>query len=225
MITLQQIADFISTPVGQILLGLLGVSGLSIAWLLKHALKPLKSLRSLLERYKDYEVNVVKFEDIERVHKFMSQYVGDNISPLPHWQERHQKNPNTLYMVERVQKKGQKETRIIQGVFSVIPVTRAARDLLSRNQLTAGKFRLEHVCNPKGKPSALYVSILLGANSVSRGIVIASIKNIIKTQKQEQMPIFTRPTTNDAIRVARKLGFVPVVPTGADARLVIHRYA
>src|ERR1700730_722301 len=181
MITLKQIADFIATPEGQILLGVLGVSGLSIAWLLKHALKPLKSLRFLFERYKDYELNLVKFEDIERVHKFMSQHVGDNVSPLQQWQERHQKNPNTLYMIERVHKKDQREARIIRGVFSVIPVTRAARDLLSRNQLTAGKFRLEHVCKPRGKPSALYVSILLGANSVSRGIVIASIKHIIKT--------------------------------------------
>jgi hypothetical protein len=150
MVLLQQIGGFIASPPGQVASFLFGGFAVGfIIWILKQAMKPLKAMGVLVERYKDYELSVVKFEDIERVHGIMARYVQEGVSPLQHWQERHRKNPNTLYMVERVSKKGKDETRSIQGVFSIIPVTREARDLISLNELNAQKFTPNHVCGPR----------------------------------------------------------------------------
>ena len=181
------------------------------------------SLRSLQDKFPDYQVRSAGFEDLERVHQFITDNLGDTIAPLSHWYDRFQRNPSTTFLVERLEKTTDVETRELRGVFTAIPVTLEAKELLAKDEVNAVTFSRDHIAPPREKPGALYISVILGKDDVSKALVIRSLRNRLNAPSARRISVFTRPTTKDGLRLAKKFGFQPVAPVVGDSRYVIHR--
>jgi hypothetical protein len=179
--------------------------------------------RSLQGKFPDYRVRLACFEDLERVHQFIRANLGDTIAPLSNWYERFRKNPSTTFLVERLERTPDVERRELRGVFTVIPVTLEAMGLLAKNELNAVAFSPQHIVSTRKDASAIYVSVILGKDDVGKALAIRSLTDKLNAPSARRLPVFTRPTTKDGLRLAKKFGFQPVAAMFSDASYVVHR--
>ncbi|MEM8977877.1 MAG: hypothetical protein AAGD04_00175 [Pseudomonadota bacterium] len=216
--------SFIEHPYVQIFGLLFGGFGLSLlVWSLRGA-KKVASGESVLERYDDYLLSAAQFHEINEAYEFMKFHVGAlNISPLNTWKARHNLNPNTLFLLRvRSSKPGPSEHEL-KGVFSFIPVTQAAVDLLNLNKLSAGGFEKQHIASSVDEADGFYISILIGEGAIAKGVLISHLRLKVLEAVAADKPTFARPATSLGLRTAKDFSFAPV-QDGMNQLHEIHRY-
>lgn len=219
----EYLMDFIDTPVGKLLTFLTGLLGVGVYSVFVWTSRKIRRISFSVVDFENYEVRIVRPDEIPYVHEFMRSQVGNAVSPLEHWQQRCALNSQTLFCIEKIDKQGPIESREIKGVFSVIPITRTAVELLDKNSISARNFTAEHICSDGSIADAIYVSILLGSDRMGKGMTLGLLKHTIQLKGFSGLPIFTRPSTPDGIRVAEKFGFLPVVKESGNKPMTIYR--
>lgn len=119
--------------------------------------------------------------------------------------------PNAFYVAERQRALfGYKISRCV-GMFSLLPLTRAAVSLLEDGNLDALRFTSEHIATSNDSTAALYVGTVIGDGKPVQGQVVAYLMSLIDQRARDGIAIvYTRPITNDGLKLARRYEFEPV---------------
>lgn len=97
------------------------------------------------------------------------------------------------------------------GFFSIIRLTDDAIRLYETNNLSGFQLSRTHIAGPRARARALYIGGL-GAKGVrAKGWIIQHLRSRIDVFFEDNGEVvYTRPVTEDGLRLATKLGFAPV---------------
>ncbi len=98
------------------------------------------------------------------------------------------------------------------GLFSALPMTKAARNLLEQEELHGLKFSDKHVVKEHRPYGCLYIGAVGALGPRAKKQIFIFLKGFIHSEFQKGVEIiFTRPTTKDGLRVAKVSCFTPVL--------------
>ncbi|WP_157476013.1 hypothetical protein [Lysobacter sp. Root690] len=153
----------------------------------------------------------VKRRELSEVLDFSASFVPQ-VPPLDRLLAIHDASRCCIWFVERVSGlRGENTSRRV-GFFSIISLTEGAVSLLVGNNINGLRLDRSHIAGPRRKVAGLYIGGMGARGFRARGWLVQHIQARISQFFDEGGPVvFTRPVTQDGLRLAEKLGFVPVV--------------
>jgi hypothetical protein len=160
-----------------------------------------------------HRVRVATKDDCEQVREFLVPYFGQIIPRVRDLQAMLDRNPTQCYMIEVPPPVSRETGWTLVGCFSILPLKTAAVRLLDKGDLEGRALTPEHIASKKGKPRALYIGTVVGADIAAKGFAIKVLKQEIKNlcEKHKIVKLFARPMTADGVRLMAKYGFLTVV--------------
>jgi hypothetical protein len=150
--------------------------------------------------------------ELDRLHQFCTAIIPDGWASLDKWRERYDKNPKTFHMVKAIRTKGFDSTEKLVGSFALTPVTEETRELLEKEQLVGAGFTANHITAPDERPAALYLSGIAAAESAKGYTELLLSWKLQQEAEEGHRLIYTRPYTDDGMRLVKKYEFSPVNP-------------
>lgn len=168
-----------------------------------------------------FEASHVKRKELEDVRSLSADFITQ-VPSLAHLQAIYDAGRCCVWFVEKKSGRwGERSKKI--GFFSLIRLTDQAIGLLSTNSIDAFRFDRSHIAGPKKKSKALYVGGLGAHGLRGKGWLVQHMRGRISQFFSEGGEVvFTRPVTEDGLRIAKKLKFVPAV-SGQDGLGNIYR--
>ena len=100
----------------------------------------------------------------------------------------------------------------VLAFFSAIRLTASAAELFSRNALDGFRLDRTHIAGPKRKAEALYIGGLGAKGTRAKGWLVQHLRaRIAQFFEEGGVVVFARPVTEDGLRIAKGMGFVPAV--------------
>jgi hypothetical protein len=175
----------------------------------------------------DYSVGSVWPDQLDDFHAFCGSILGDDVASLDRLRLWHQKNPATVSAIYQDHRRGLKHKRRMVGFFSVFPVTKEAKELLSLNQLKGTELIPQQIVSRGHRAAALYIGGVGAKGFRARERTLGALMGHVAILGQKTPLVFTRPVTKDGLRIARQQGFEPVMkgadPSVADGAMVFVR--
>ncbi|MBN7820068.1 hypothetical protein [Bowmanella yangjiangensis] len=113
-------------------------------------------------------------------------------------------NPNIFWVLRR---KGEGKRDPIRGYFCIIPLKADAVKLLKEEQITGQSITTTHISKERN-PKSVYVGAIAAKGFKSKGAVLHKMLNQVEILKQKgTKDVFTRPVTEDGIRLVKKFNF------------------
>lgn len=98
------------------------------------------------------------------------------------------------------------------GFFSIIRLTADAVGLYEANNLSSFRMNRTHIAGPKARAHGLYIGGLGAKGIRAKGWIVQHLRSRIDVFFEGGgNVVFTRPVTEDGLRLAKKLGFEPVM--------------
>lgn len=163
----------------------------------------------------DYDHRKCRRADLKLIFALCDELFDGEVSSLNLMKKWYRHNGDIFWVVERTrQRRGFKETRLV-GYFCIIPLTESAKDEVLADELPGTSFSLEHIASSPGQARAFYIGGV-GANMWrARAPTLSYLKARIQILiEQYDLPIVTRPITEDGLRLAEKYDFYPVRDDG-----------
>ncbi|HEY0022343.1 MAG TPA: hypothetical protein VGB24_05515 [Longimicrobium sp.] len=130
-----------------------------------------------------------------------------SVHALRAWQKRR---PDCHQLVFKVTAGMFRTTRELVGFFTVVPVTMKAKQELEKNELRGFRIEPKHIVGPREAPAALYVSAIGAKGWRARENTLMALKGFLAALASHVECIYTRPVTEEGLRLARQHGFKPV---------------
>ncbi|WP_148649616.1 hypothetical protein [Lysobacter antibioticus] len=162
---------------------------------------------------KAFDVRHVKRKELQEMRDFSQNFVSQ-VPSIERLQAIFDASRCCVWWVERSSSLlGERSSKRI-GFFSIIKLNDDAVRLLSSNSIDGLRFDRSHICGPRKKAKGLYVGGM-GARGVrAKGWLVQHVRaRISQFFDDGGSVVFTRPVTDDGLRLAKKLGFLPVVPS------------
>lgn len=124
----------------------------------------------------------------------------------------HAKNPEYLWVIQRVVKAGGAEKRRLVGFFSLFPLKKQATKRCDRGELFGAQISVDDILRPGATPAGVYIGAIAGRGKLAQGVAIGALMERLNTLLKRGGAVYTRPVTEIGLRRVRKYGFVPVRP-------------
>jgi hypothetical protein len=158
------------------------------------------------------------------VREFASSYFGTNVTPLESMRRWHDKYKNVFILLEEINRSQGITQSTIHGYHCMIPLTSAAATLVADEQVDGTTILADHVSSTLGAAAAVYIGGVAGKGRRARAAILADLYARIDDLKERRIPIYTRPITDDGLRLVNDYPFVPVDPkVPADTLSRIYR--
>jgi hypothetical protein len=161
-------------------------------------------------RYVDH---IVARGELSDLHKFCTTIIPGGWAHLDQWRERYDKNPRIFHMVKAVTKKGFECTEKLVGSFALTPITADTRDLIEKDELQGIGFTPNHIAAQNEKPAALYLTGIVALPNAQRYTELLLSWKLQQEADEGNRLIYTRPMTDDGLRLVKKYEFSPVNPS------------
>lgn len=159
-----------------------------------------------------YVCSKVEDNQLEEVHTFCREILGDDIGTMERLREWHNKNPDILHVIYAQRQRRFKQIKTIVGFFSVFPVTTEAKQLLSRNALKGTEFNANHITARGRRPAAIYIGAVAGNGFKGREQTLMALMGFVTSLTERKTSlVFTRPISDDGLRLAKQYGFTPAI--------------
>ena len=162
------------------------------------------------------ECRIAKKRDIEWIHQFGQQELGvsSNLNRLLEWQSI---NREIFWVIINNDIRGDRNKKLM-GYFAVIPLNQAATTLVEAEKIDGTSFTKDHIIPRKrGRISKTPASIYIGGVAAKKGLrlrhfTLISLKAHINSENSKQgvKAFYTRPVTDDGMRLIKRYKFSPV---------------
>lgn len=171
-------------------------------------------------------VRRVKRNDLKLAHSFCGRIFGDNFASfnsVKHWFNH---NDKMFWMVERTKRIKGITIHEITGFYSILPLSSSGHDHLISGQLDGRKFTTEHLTSNFSEAKAYYIGGIASRGGKSKAVALGSLMTAVsELHERLPLPIYTRPTTKDGLRLAAKKGFEALDGSGAKDLDKIYHYS
>jgi len=150
--------------------------------------------------------------------------LGEDILSLKRMKDFHEKNPDIFFGVfEESNALFGGRTKKLCGYYSIAPITAETRVLLERSALRGSDFGPENITEKGHRPAGLYIGGIAARGHGAKGATLQALLSRLQIEAERKSPhVFTRPVTQDGLRLARRNDFKPVIPDIPDPLNVVH---
>ena len=146
------------------------------------------------------------------VREFASSYFGTGVTPLESMRRWHEKYKSVFILLEEVDRAQGRTQSTIHGYHCMIPLTSAAARLVADEQVDGTTILADHVSSTLRDAAAVYIGGVAGKGRRARAAILADLYARIDDLQERRIPIYTRPITDDGLRLVNDYPFVPVDP-------------
>lgn len=169
-----------------------------------------------------YGIGAVEPVMLRKVYDFILT-VLDDVASFEVFRSWYEKNPEIIQAVVKIKANRLGTHQEIAGFFSIFPVTEEAKKLLERNELLGAAFAARHICDPREVPAAYYIGAIGGVGLRGRRATLFHLIGYMAALlKRHSKLVFTRPMTDDGLRVARDYRFRPVRSDAVDPKNTVY---
>lgn len=165
---------------------------------------------------------VEKFEcatrdEIQEVLPFYDRVIGGGQRPSVNaLKAMFSANKNIFRFYKRKSMRGEKKIVEVKGFCTVIPMNKAAEELLRKGELNGLKMDGTHIAGVKDRCSVFYIGSIGGEGAHAKAAVLTYVLGVVDEFSQRGCTrVYTRPITTDGLRVAKAYGFVRADGDGA----------
>lgn len=170
----------------------------------------------ILGSYLERDV-VEKFEcasrgEIQEVVPFYDRVIGTGQRPsVNQLKSMFSANKSIFRFYKRKSVRGSRKIVEIRGFCTVIPMKRDAGVLLEKGELNGLKMDSTHIAGAKERCEVCYIGSIGAERNSAKAAVLTYVLGVIDEYEQRGCGrVYTRPTTEDGLRIVRKYGFVSV---------------
>ncbi len=169
-----------------------------------------------IEKWALHERGAAGPQDIAAVHDFAVRFLGPDISPIDLMTEWSRVDPETISVINRVETDGAKQNELV-AYFCVLRLNDQAGARMRRGELTGLQIRASDLARPGEPGSCVYVGGVIGADVIARAVALDHlIRHISSMSLDPKTEVFTRPVTEDGLRLARKFKMKQVTPNSKE---------
>lgn len=126
------------------------------------------------------------------------------------------RNPDLYYAIDAMYP-GKKS--VVVGYYGIYPLRKSAVVSIEtgkRSRWYGAKADPEDIVTQRGRPSAFYVGFLWGSDRKGKAAVIKLVSEDLdrRCRKASVFKVFTRPMTEESLRLAKRFGFKNVLSDG-----------
>lgn len=155
-----------------------------------------------------YSSRPASLAELTDIRKFIVSIVGD-VTPIDEMVELSRHNPDWLNGVRGVGKQG------FAGAFAILPLKEEAALRFAKNAMRGADITMEHIVSNTKDASAIYVGSIVSDSSIfNRAATLSLFEQKMQEfalQAQKQLPLFTRPVSEDGLRTTTGMGYKPVI--------------
>jgi len=184
---------------------LLIFAGLIICWLLC-------KLGEYLERDVVEEFQCATRDEIQSVLPFYDRVIGPGQRPsVNELKAMFLANKSIFRFYKRKSVRGSKRIVEVRGFCTVIPMKADAANLLRQGELNGLKMDRTHIATTKERFGACYIGSIGAESRDAKAAVLSYILGVVEQFAQQGCTrAYTRPTTQDGLRIAKKYDFISV---------------
>lgn len=106
------------------------------------------------------------------------------------------------------------------GICSIVPMTDKAKALLEAENLNGLTFTPEHISKPRQEHTCLYIGSVGAIGARAKKHILIFLEGVIDSEFGKGIDVvFTRPTTKNGLRIAKRFGFIPVMDDAGEDEL------
>lgn len=158
-----------------------------------------------------FEAKKVTRGEISDARDFSARFLPE-VPVLSQLQDIYEASRGCVWFVNRCALGfGKKKTNRV-GFFSLIRLTPAAIQLFSKNNLNSFQMDRTHIAGPRNVAPGLYIGGVGAIGFRAKGWVVQYLRaRIDQFFESGGAVVFTRPVTEDGLRLAKNLGFIPTI--------------
>jgi hypothetical protein len=184
---------------------------------------PVETIQKIVQRIKDffgmgdrpYETKPAKWKDLKLIHEYAKQELGA-VSDLQKMEQWFNINRQIFWIVIDSAVNGTHGQQMV-GYYAIIPLNKVATDLLETEKIEGTSFAAEHIIpyrrgRIRKTPASIYVGGVAAKNRMRiRQFVLGSLVAHLNQEIENGVKaVFSRPVTNDGLRLIKKYNFKPV---------------
>jgi hypothetical protein len=156
-----------------------------------------------LARRVEYLPRAARPEDIEPFREYAKRYFGPGVTPLPRQFTWHARNPDVFHVISPLGRTG------IVGGFTIIPLTKRAREQLEAGMVDGVTFLPEHIAATTARAAGFYIGSIIGDSAYIRALALQAVRfHLMHVAAGKR--VYARPVTQDGSRACRQWGFSPL---------------
>lgn len=156
-------------------------------------------------------IRPVKRDELGDLLPLYDRVVGGERPTLNELKEVFNANNQAFRFLEKVVRRGFNTKRQFLGFCTIVPIAKEAEPLLAAEQLNGLRMNKSHVLAPRKTCRTIYIGSVGGVGNHARAAVLNYVLGLIDDCAERGVNrIYTRPVTQDGLRVAKKYGFRPV---------------
>ena len=185
-------------------------------------------LRTIYERLDPrYDCYRAKERDLKRIYDFCRPLLGDDLSDVDQMKRMFNRNQHIFWMVKRVERRGRYKDTPVVGCFSIIPLTHMGVQRVQAEEITGSQFAPEHIAKPRSARRAIYIGGIAAVGRRVQGVTLHFAQGHVARERASGVEtVYTRPVTDDGLRLLRKYEFTAV--SGRDeyekGRIYMHKF-
>jgi hypothetical protein len=173
-------------------------------------------------RSEDYSSRIASGDEIAKLLAFAQMHLEPVGMPTEQQlRDLLTANQELFYIVEG-RDDDNPSTRKMVGCFTIIPLKQGAVRQLEDGSLQGAGIRPDNITKRKRTAKGFYVGIVIGADLYAKGFTLKHLEmEMDRLCKNGVMKVFTRPVTDDGLRLVRKQGFRNVINDGTPEMNVV----
>lgn len=170
-------------------------------------------LGSHLERNVVEKFECASRDEIQEVLPFYDRVIGGGRRPsVNELKAMFAANKSIFRFYKRTSTRGARKTVEVKGFCTVIPMKRDAGILLEKGELNGLKMDGTHIAGPKERFDVYYIGSIGAEGSSAKAAVLNYVLALVDEFAQRgRGRVYTRPITEDGLRIVIKYGFVRTV--------------
>lgn len=158
-----------------------------------------------------YDAELATEAELADLHEFCCGLVPGAFAPLSVWKERFKKNPALFYIVRESKPGFRKQVERVVGSFSLVPISKTAQAALDLEKITGADLMASDIVARSATPAAIYLSWVLAQGFRSKSHTLSLLNEKLRVaSKGRSITLYTKPSSDDGLRLVKRYGFVPV---------------
>jgi hypothetical protein len=153
-----------------------------------------------------------KATELQWLRDYSTSFFGETVTSLDlmrRWREKYSK---VFTVLEEVSRSEGATHSTIHGYHCIVPLTIEAAALVGKEQIYGTSILQEHVSPTIKDAAAVYIGGVAAKGRRARAAILADLYARIDDLNDRRIPIYTRPVTEDGLRLVGDYPFVPVDP-------------
>ena len=155
--------------------------------------------------YKD-----ANFDQLIYVENLANYFFGNEHAGLKSFQDWHLQNNKTFILIVKRTKKFYKISEEIVGLISILPLNKITCTNLSKGKISGLQIGKDNIVKKFNNSSCIYIAGVLAKGLQAKAFTLGVLFSKIEYYKKYIDTIYTRPTTEDGLRLVKSYNFIPI---------------